>query len=65
VGDARLAHASVEWIQDPEGKRVLQVDGEGHAAQEYLQVNTDTSGRRLSNCACSVHGSNSNKTMSL
>ena len=30
-----LGHASVEWIQDPEGKRVVQEDGEGHILTEY------------------------------
>ena len=30
-----LGHASAEWLQDAEGKRVVQEDGEGHILREY------------------------------
>jgi hypothetical protein len=55
VGYPSLGQASAEWIQDPEGKRVVQEDGEGHilreyskdecrkAAQEFIRGGSDTS----------------------
>lgn len=35
VGYPSLGLASAEWIQDPDGKTVVQEDGEGHILREY------------------------------
>jgi len=37
VGYPTLGQASVEWIQDPEGRRVVKEDGGGHALREYSE----------------------------
>jgi hypothetical protein len=35
LGYPSLGQAAVEWIQDPQDRRVVQEDGEGHVLKEY------------------------------
>jgi hypothetical protein len=37
VGYTNLEQASAEWIEDPEGRRVVKEDGEGRVLREYSE----------------------------
>jgi len=37
VGYTNLEQASAEWIEDPEGRRVVKEDGEGRVMREYSE----------------------------
>lgn len=35
LGYPSLGQAAVEWMQEPQDKRVVEEDGEGHVLKEY------------------------------